>query len=103
MIAQVHQMRVTAGTPLADYAVDVAILVKKLPRLMNTAGTQFGLPVGTLDPGLHRFPRYALNHSDEFLDVLNLFHRDMYNLLGQDFDAQQFSLQIEGWPHKSSV
>ncbi len=103
LVAQVHQMRMMAGTPMADYVVDVAILVRKFPRLMNSAGPQFGFPVGKLDPGFHTFPRYVLNHSDDFLETLNLFHRDFYNSLGQDYNRQQFSLVIENWPYKSSV
>ena len=98
LIAQTHKTRTQAGNPMADFAAQVTIVAKGSLRPVNRIGVQYGEPLGEIRPGLIKFPHYSIGDTDDFLYTLNLFHRDFYNFLGQDFDIESFPLQVKGWP-----
>ena len=46
------------------------------------------LEKGTLQPSSRFFPRYYLGDSAEITQLLNLFHRDFWNFLGQPVEEE---------------
>ena len=97
LIAQAHRVKIQAGVPMAEYAVEVEIHVKGVAA---TAGAPETSPatLGKFDPGPTKFPLYSLGDSDEAHRLLNLFHRDFNNALGRDIDTEESRLEIEDWP-----
>ena len=97
LITQLHHVRTLAGSPMAEYAVEVIASVKGARRTIGRPDYSFE-PVGTIPSGTLEFPRYSLTDVYDFPDMLNLFFRDLYNALGRDLDTEKRSLSIEGWP-----
>ena len=103
LISHVHRVRTQAGAPMAEYAVEVTIMVKGTPKFIGRPGPQYGEPLGSIVPGPLEFPRYALADVNDFLATLNLFHRDLFNALSQDIDTDQYPLSMENWLNSAQI
>lgn len=102
LIVQAVRIREFAGTPTAEYAIEVQILAKGTTITVNRPGPQYGRQLGFYDSGSVSFPRYPLGDSHEALYLLNLFQRDLYNSLGIDIDNEENTFTIGNWPHLKS-
>lgn len=100
LLAQVDQVRNESGYPMAEYAAEVEIYVKgnQVKVRQRQPELYYNDVVGRFRRGSTRFPRYSLGDLDEVQNLLNLFYRDFYNVLGTDVDAEEGALKIEGWP-----
>ena len=95
-ISQAHRLRMQAGVPLAEYAVEVEISVKGVEAIVPRGG--IAPPLGKFNLGQTDFPLYSLGDIADVPNLLNLFHRDFYNSIGRDFEFEQAQITIEGWP-----
>ncbi len=95
LIAQAHRLRNQAGVPIAEYAVEVEIHVKGVPAIVPW--NRYRISSGKLAPGTITFPCYSLGDSNEGHYLLNLFHRDFLNSLGQDIGPEENELEIPDW------
>ena len=100
LLAQVDRVRNESGYPMAEYAVEVEIYVKgnQVEVKQRQPDRHFNDVVGKFRRGSTRFPRYSLGNLDEVQNLLSLFYRDFYNVLGKDVGAEEGALKIEGWP-----
>ena len=96
LTAWADRVRSHAGTPTAEYAIEVETLTAGPPVPIG-----YTFPRGQLNPGGSEptlpnliFPRYSLVHTDEMLDLLNLFERDLFNSLGTDYEQLEGTLTI---------
>ena len=96
LIAQAHRLRLKAGVPLAEYALEVEIRVKSRVAIVPRGG--IAPPFGRFNVGQTKFPLYSLGELADVPDLMNLFRRDFYNSVGQDLIFGQSQLVIEGWP-----
>ncbi len=96
LTAWANRVRNHAGTPTAEYAIEVETLTVGPTVPMGFTLPQTPLNPGGVEPTLPNltFPRYSLVHADEFLDLLHLFERDLYNSLGMDFEQLDGTLTI---------
>ena len=100
LLAQVDRVRNESGYPMAEYAVEVEIYVKgnQVKVRQRQPELYYKDLVGRFRRGSTRFPRYSLGGLNEVQNLLNLFYRDFYNILGTDIGAEEGALKIEGWP-----
>ncbi len=100
LLAQVDRVRNESGYPMAEYAVEVEIYVRgdQVEVKQRQPELDYNNLVGRFLRGSTRFPRYSLGDLDEVQNLLNLFYRDFYNVLGKDVGAEEGGLKIEGLP-----
>lgn len=96
LIAQAHRLRVQAGFPLEEYALEVEIYVRSRNAFVPRGGN--APPLGHFNVGRTKFPLYSLGDIAEVPGLLDLFHRDLYNSIGRDLLPGGSRLDIEGWP-----
>lgn len=97
LTAWADRVRNHAGSPTAEYAIEVETLTVGRPVPIGyTLPRRAPLNLGGPEPALPNltFPRYSLVHADEMLDLLQLFERDLYNSLGTDYELLEGTLTI---------
>ncbi len=96
LTAWADRVRIHAGTPTAEYAIEVETVAAGTPVPIDFMPPRMSLSPGGPEPALPvlKFPRYSLVHTDEILDLLHLFERDLYNSLGTDFEQLEGTLTI---------
>lgn len=95
LVAQAHRLRVRAGFPLEEYALEVEIYVRDRKAIVPSGGSF--PPLGHFNGGITKFPLYLLGDIAEVPGLLDLFHRDLYNSIGRDLPPVVSRLEIEGW------
>lgn len=96
LIAQADRLRRQAGAPVAEYAIEVEINVRRRPVIVSP-DVNSSLS-GRLLPRSKKFPRYLLGDAEGVPRLLELFRRDFWNYLGKDFGDEEGSLTIQDWP-----
>lgn len=96
LIAQAHRLRVQAGFPLEEYALEVEIYVRDRKAIVPRGG--LAPPLGHFNGGRTKFPLYSLGDIAEVPGLLDLFHRDLYNSISRDLPPGVIGLEIDGWP-----
>ena len=93
LLVQVNRVRQQSGIPAMEYAVEVQLLVKT-PIVVGRPGLQF---TGGIDiaPDNKMFPRYSFQNFDATSDLLQLAHRDFFNMLGQNHYSTEDIWKIE--------
>ena len=76
------QVRAEAGTPAAEYVIDVEIVTKGRPCHVINSNTRERLVVCTLPMGSTSFPRYSLGDVEQFPQLLKDFEQDFLNACG---------------------
>lgn len=93
LVVWVNHVRKQALAPTAEYALEVEIRV--LGGNVPVKREQWYDPLGTLQPGSIKFPRYSLDDPDEIPSLLALFERDFWNSLDKDLSNEQGTLEIQ--------
>ena len=96
LTAWADRVRNHAGTPTAEYAIEVETFAAGTPVPIDYMPPRIPLNPGGPEPALPilKFPRYSLVHTEEILDLLHLFERDLYNSLGTDYEQLEGTLTI---------
>ena len=97
LLVSTNHIRHQADAPIAEYVLEVEICVRGFPTSVRTnivCKRGWEREQGKLQPGSKIFPRYPLGNSDGTLELLTLFHRDFWNLLGEDVGPAENNLRI---------
>ena len=99
LIAWAHRVRIEAGAPTAEYALDIQVRVRgHATKVMNPV-CDYRMPwLALLAEGSTDFPRYSLRDTDEAVRLIRLFKRDFWNSFGKDIGANEGEFEIENWP-----
>ena len=105
LLAWVDQVRRQAQAPMAEYALEVEIMVVGRPCTLyaglenpvNNVIPIFDLSyppeTDSIEPQTQIFPRYSFHHVNEIDGLISWFRRDLWNWLGQDISVEEsFSL-----------
>ena len=99
LIAWAHRVRIEAGAPTAEYALDIQIRVRgHATKVMNPVWNGRMPWLALLAEGSTDFPRYSLRDTDEAVRLIRLFKRDFWNSFGKDIGANEGEFEIENWP-----
>ena len=85
------RVRSASANPTSEYAVDVEVQVRRqeLPVVVRSNyrridGFMIGRVLGTIRSGSRSFPRYSLMDSGGIPELIAVFERDLWNLLGMN-------------------
>ena len=94
LVTWAHQIRVHAGTPTAEYAIDVQISASGRFGVRNIH-SHHGFDLGFIEGGSTNFPRYQLGDPDNLPGLLLTFERDFWNAFRKEIrDSTQGTLEI---------
>ena len=92
LVAQANHLRRKAGTPMAEYAIDVEIYIKGLFEIKNYKYSHvFGVPERIRMKPM-KYPRYLLDDPEEISRLISLFVRDFWNSVGGDVNVKEVTL-----------
>ena len=92
LVAQANHLRRKAGTPMAEYAIDVEIYIKGLFEIKNYKySCVFGVPERIRMKPM-KYPRYLLDDPEEISRLISLFYRDFWNSVGEDVNVKEVTL-----------
>ena len=91
------RVRRRALAPTAEYALEVEMIAVGGSVVVHDLDYWSRFAPPTFQPGQITFPRYLLGNRDEIPDLLKLFHRDFWNSLGSDVDAEESTFLIQDW------
>ena len=96
LAAWADRVRRYAHAPSAEYAIEVQLIVERLP--ISVKRPYAHLPPPPLEPGSTVFPKYTLGDPMDVGQLLKSFYHDFWNCLGQDVVDDNGNFLIENWP-----
>lgn len=95
IVEWISRIRIHANARLTEYAIEVEITARGgNVNFQRPKFYKYDSVVGELSVGTYKFPNYHMAESEENVDLVALFERDLWNLLGRDLGDSQGCLGI---------
>ena len=96
LAVRANRVRIQALTPTVEYAIEIEILAMGGNVLVDNFSYLergfYSTVLGVLRRGPTKLPRYILGDTESIPEVIDLLQRDMYNLLGKEYDTDSITI-----------